>query len=166
MGFPCWWALLFGALTGQLIFVGNLVFWAGLNRALPLAIASAVQRAVSFALREYLDEEADHRPVRSRGFPEPSGPPAGSVGVVLDEGNKAGWWVFVAGAVSVTTVIFLTCFCCYKGGCCRVERQEEVQLQNLPSDSPLSVKTIAHNQLAEIRLRRYGPTRALRPGGV
>lgn len=153
MGFAVWSFVLIGALAGHIATVVNYVLVSGWFRGQEQIIETIVTRAVQSAVRECLLDLSKTEPLGIE--PQPTDPDYSSWSIHLNIKLFGIWFLgILLGGCSLS----LVWWCCATSP--RVRGGGDSALS--PSGSPLRLKDIARNQLAEIRLRRNEPGRALR----
>ena len=152
MGFQLCWLVIFGALAGQTVSVVFLCLWWWWFRAnedfLTDLLAKSIQLAVKECALSHHDPPGLHPEVTVPVTPSFLG--SGPVSVSI-----SGLSGFIAGF----TILAVPLWCCRGRS---IEKDPVPSLVLSPAGSPLSIEQIARNQLAEVRLRRYGADRPVR----
>lgn len=153
MGLAVWTFVLLGAIAGHLVTVLNYVVFSGWLRSQEEVIDDIVARAVQTAVRECVVDSP--KPESIDPYPKPFDWNQSSW--ILDINIKV-FFVWFAGLAFGGLVFgFTLCWCPIAS----FGRAGEPQPSS-PSGSPLRLEDIARNQLAELRLRRHEPSRAIR----
>lgn len=150
MGVNWWVILVAGIVVGQVTTLLHVAYWLGFSYIDP-RLEELVRRAVFVAIQDSLE--------RFTSTPSPLPPvtwtPAHSGG--------EGWIVWVALSVCLSVSVLACGWCCFP--CPRRAEQKGLE-SGSPDSSPLSLETVARNQVAAIRLRRHGIDQSLRIGSV
>lgn len=158
LGFASWWVFLTGVLVGQSVTVINFFTWLHHQTGRESSVELAISRAVAEVLQTCLEAETTTTtttttPSLDFGFLEPG------------SGRRWGLWQLFL-QTWVLIFILLVIFGCW---CWRKDIKPSGTIDQLaigedsPKTSPVSLETLARNQLAEIRLRRHAdrPHRAI-----
>ena len=139
-----------GLLIGQVTTLINTAWRFGLGKLDP-----AVEDLVRKAVQEAIQECGSITTTTSTSTPGC---------VVLGKGHISNYLLFsITGSILVLVVGGFGCCWWF----CRDRQPKQLALESsVSAGSPLSIRTLAQNQLAEVRLRRHGVNQPLRVGGV
>lgn len=153
MGIAVWSFVLIGVLAGHIVTAVNYLLVSGWFKGQEQIIENIVSRAVQNAVRECLLDLAKPEPLGIDT--QPVDPSISSWSIHLNIKLFGIWFVgIVLGGLSLS----LVWWCCATSP--RTRSCGDSALS--PVSSPLRLEDIARNQLAEIRLRRHEPGRAVR----
>lgn len=151
-----WWLLVVGALVGQVTLVANIGIWFGLTSWPQLWLAHLVEQAVKAGVRDLLDSEITTTTTTST--PYPWWPSLG----VDSAGFFIAWRLSFLGVVLIITLLGVCLLALCVSGCWPTARGQSESRPDSPLSGRVPIEDLARNQLAELRLRRHGTSRAIR----
>lgn len=158
IGFASWWVFLTGVLVGQSVTVINFFTWLHHQTGRESSIELAISRAVAEVLQSCLEVESTTTTTTTTASPDFGFLESGG-------GRRWGLWLLVLHTWILIIVLLVLAGC----WCWRRDNKPSGSIDQLaigeesPRTSPVSLETLARNQLAEIRLRRHAdrPHRAI-----
>ena len=150
MGVSWWVVLVGGIIVGQVTTLLHVAYWLGYSFVDP-RLEEVVRRAVFVAIQDSLEQFTTSPP---SPLPVPWTP-------ALSGGGGTIVWVVLSVCLTISV---LTCgICCFP---CHRRSDHKSLESGSPDSSPLSLETLARNQVAAIRLRRHGIDQSVRIGSV
>ena len=158
IGFASWWVFLTGVLVGQSVTVINFLTWLHHQTGRESSLELAISRAVAEVLQTCLELDSTTTTTTTTPF-------SGFSFLEAGFGRRWGLWLLLLQGW-IVTFILLVIFVCWRWNRVSSQNCSVDQLavgEDSPKTSPVSLETLARNQLAEIRLRRHAdrPHRAL-----
>ena len=158
MGLALWWFILLGSVVGQLTLVANIILIWGLWGTPSEILGAILERVIRKAVLEGFELLIDTTTTTTTFYGEPFPilpwsltSPEGTVVISARRSVVLTLWGLLLLILSGIV------FCCI----CRGDRRRLVlKDESSPASPSLPIAAIARNQLAELRLRKHGASRA------